>query len=180
KDIERLVVLIAKRTLNHQQILADLLPGVPESAKSGMERAIQVSQHGSITVLEVLKKTSPEEIKEMRKIIPMEIRERAGLSLYPVFSEYFRTCFPTFSEAHREQILEGYQISEQLTEEETNKAMGIYAKGAEIWVLEKDLAELTEKERREIFKKFEKIGQITEDFEGRLERGETRKEWEDI
>ncbi|MBA7493659.1 hypothetical protein ES702_04220 [subsurface metagenome] len=64
KDIEELAILITEKTLKHQEILAEVFEKVPEEAKKGIEKAIEISKKD----YEVVIKTVSEIKKEKEKM----------------------------------------------------------------------------------------------------------------
>lgn len=90
QNIEEVLARVAEATLKHQSVLAGVYEKVPEAAKSGIERAMEVSLRGHKQALEALSKEKKKEVfertEEQRKKVEEQIErlEKRGIRLPPL------------------------------------------------------------------------------------------------
>jgi len=76
KDVERLVTLISEKTLKHQEVLSEILEKIPEQAKSGIEKAIEVSKKGFEEVIKAVSGEKRGELEKRAEEIKNKIEEK--------------------------------------------------------------------------------------------------------
>lgn len=62
RDMTEVIAIVGEATAKHTEVLEGLLEKVPEQARKGVEKALEVSEHGHNTALEKLEKIQSGEI----------------------------------------------------------------------------------------------------------------------
>ncbi|XOB41740.1 MAG: DUF5667 domain-containing protein [Candidatus Nealsonbacteria bacterium] len=85
KDVEELAVLITEKTLKHQEVLIEIFEKVPEEAKEGIQKAIEVSRSGSEEAVQAVTGVKKEEL--LQKIEEVKIKAEERIKLEQLLAE---------------------------------------------------------------------------------------------
>lgn len=78
KDVEKLVTLISEKTLQHQEVLLKVFEKVPQEAKKGIEKAIEVSEMDFKEAVRAVSGAKKEELEKKGEEIKIKIGEKIG------------------------------------------------------------------------------------------------------
>ena len=76
KNVEELASLITEKTLNHQEILAQVFEKVPEEAKVAIEQAIKTSRNGSEEAVKAVSGDKKDELLQKMEEVKFKINEK--------------------------------------------------------------------------------------------------------
>lgn len=109
KDVERLVTLISEKTLNHQEVLLEVFEKIPEQARSGIKKAIEVSKKGFETAIEVVSGEKKEKLEQKAQKTKTKIEEKIKGKTPKIEGEpYVTVLFPNNG---GERIVEGQTVT---------------------------------------------------------------------
>jgi flagellar biosynthesis GTPase FlhF len=76
KSVEELINLITEKTLKHQEVLSEVLERVPDQAKEGIQKAIEVSRKGYEEAIKAVSGAKKQELMEEAKKIKEKVEKQ--------------------------------------------------------------------------------------------------------